>query len=198
MPDLTKQTLRRALKARRLELQARLPDAGETLAEKFPLKLLDRFGPHVSAYWPIGSELDPRPLMQRLHAHGATLALPWSRPDQTMQFRVWQPGDQLESAQFGLKQPLASAERVTPSLILAPLLGVDTSGTRLGYGQGHYDRAVTGIRKTGRAFLCGLAYAGQVIETIPSESHDIPLDWLVTEQGSTPYFLTRTLSAKSK
>ncbi|MGB0261480.1 MAG: 5-formyltetrahydrofolate cyclo-ligase [Henriciella sp.] len=191
MPDLTKQTLRRELKARRLELQARAPDAGEDLADRFPLKLLERFGPYVSAYWPIGSELDPRPLMQRLHAQGATLCLPWSAPGQPMCFRQWRPDDQLETASFGLKQPLSTADRVTPRLILAPLLGVDTSGMRLGYGQGHYDRAVASIRETGPAFLCGLAFAGQLIETIPSEAHDIPLDWLVTEHGSTPFFLSR-------
>ena len=75
-PPELKNALRASLKELREELSARDPDAGEALAERFPEKLLQRFGPVVAAYWPIGSEIDPRPLIARLRSLGATIALP--------------------------------------------------------------------------------------------------------------------------
>jgi len=75
--------------------------------------------------------------------------------------------------------------------VLTPLLGFDAAGNRLGYGKGHYDRALERIRKQGRAFVCGIAYSGQQLPFIPAEPTDIPLDWVVTEKGSIPLFLSR-------
>ncbi len=192
-----KTRLRAEMKQLREELAARDPDADEKVADKFPLKLLERYGPTVSAYWPIGSELDPRALMTRLKQAGADLALPRVEDDGTMSFRAWAPGNELEERPFGLLEPTADTPIVTPTLILAPLLGFDRHGNRLGYGQGHYDRAISRLRETGRVFICGLAYHGQECDALPAEAHDIPLDWVVTERGSIPIFMMRTFARTS-
>ena len=192
-----KTRLRAEMKQLREELAARDPDADEKVADKFPLKLLERYGPTVSAYWPIGSELDPRALMTRLKQAGADLALPRVEDDGTMSFRAWAPGNELEERPFGLLEPPADTPKVTPTLILAPLLGFDRHGNRLGYGQGHYDRAISRLRETGRVFICGLAYHGQECDALPAEAHDIPLDWVVTERGSIPIFMMRTFARTS-
>ena len=192
-----KTRLRDEMKTMRAELSARDPDALEHMAEKFPLKLLERYGPTVSAYWPIGSEIDPRPLMTKLKHAGADLALPRVEDDGSMSFRAWAPGHVLEDRPFGLKEPTADAPRLAPTLILAPLLAYDRHGNRLGYGQGHYDRTLAKLRSEGRVFLCGLAFHGQEVDELPAEPHDIPLDWVVTERGSIPVFMMRTF-AKSQ
>ena len=70
-------------------------------------------------------------------------------------------------------------------------------GTRVGYGQGHYDRALERLRADGRVFTCGLGFHGQMLDDLPSEPHDQPLDWAVTERGSVPIFMMRTF-AKEK
>ncbi len=190
-----KQALRKDLKLLREELAARDPDAGETLADKFPMKLLERYGPTVAAYWPIGSEIDPLPLIRRLKNEGrADICLPRVEEDGSMTYRAWAPGNELEDRPFGLREPLASALETDPTLVLAPLLGFDRQGNRLGYGQGHYDRALTRLRENGRVFVCGLAFFGQEIEAVPAEAHDIPLDWVMTERGSIPIFMMRALS----
>ena len=186
-----KQALRADLKELREELSARDPDAGEAVAAKFPLKLLERYGPIVAGYWPIGSEIDPRPLMDKLAAAGATLALPRLDADGSMSFRAWQPSDELESRPFGLSEPLESAPAVHPTLVLMPLLAFDKVGNRLGYGKGHYDRALTALREEGRVFACGLGFYGQMLDDLPAEPHDQPLDWAVTERGSVPIFMMR-------
>ncbi len=190
-----KDVLRAALKELRAELSARDPDAGDTLADKFPLKLLERYGPNVAAYLPIGSEIDPRPLMKRLASNGAELCLPRVEEDGTMTYRAWAPGEPLEARPFGLSEPAGDAPFVSPTLVLAPLLGYDRAGNRLGYGQGHYDRALSKLREQGRVFVCGLAFFDQEVETLPSEPHDIPLDWVMTERGSIPVFMMRALSS---
>ena len=189
-----KDALRTALKERREELAARDPDAGETLADKFPMKLFERYGPTVAVYLPIGSEIDPRPLMGKLEAAGAKLALPCVQDDGTMVYRAYRRGDMLEKRPFGLLEPNPEVPEVQPTLVITPLLGFDRSGNRLGYGKGHYDRALTRLRDQGRVFVCGLAFFGQEVETVPAESHDVPLDWVMTERGSIPLFMMRAMA----
>ncbi|MEM8615475.1 MAG: 5-formyltetrahydrofolate cyclo-ligase [Pseudomonadota bacterium] len=188
-----KQALRAQMKTLREELSARDPDAGETLADKFPLKLLERYGPTVAVYFPIGSEIDPRPLMDKLVKAGAKLALPCVLSDSSMIYRHYTRGDPLEKRAFGLLEPFHEVPEVFPTLILTPLLAYDRHGNRLGYGQGHYDRAISRLREQRRAFVCGLAFHGQEVDTIPAESHDIPLDWVMTERGSIPLFMMRAM-----
>ena len=191
---MPKTALRSRMKTLRDEMSARLPDAGETIAAKFPLKLLERYGPVVSGYWPIGSEIDPRPLMDKLANTGARLALPRIEADETMSFRLWSPGDPLERTSLGLHEPLDSAPEVHPTLVLVPLLAFDRLGNRLGYGKGHYDRALGSLRAEGRAFACGVGFYNQMVSNLPCEAHDEPLDWAVTERGSVPIFMMRTFA----
>ena len=189
-----KDLLRAALKERREELAARDPDAGETLADKFPMKLFERYGPTVALYLPIGSEINPKPLMSKLVAAGAKLALPCVQDDGSMVYRAYTRGDMLEQRPFGLLEPNPEVPEVHPTLVITPLLGFDRTGNRLGYGNGHYDRALTRLRAQGRVFVCGLAFFGQEVEEVPAEPHDVPLDWVMTERGSIPLFMMRAMA----
>ena len=189
-----KDALRQTMKARRNQLAGENTSIGETIAARFPEKLLERFGPHVSGYLPIGSEVDVQPLLQRLSKLGAELSLPRVEESGAMRFRAWRPSDPLEDGPFTLRQPLQSSEQVQPTLILLPMLAYAGFENRLGYGKGHYDRAIAELRKTGRVYACGVAVAGQEVERLPDEPHDVPLDWVVTENGSHPRFLQRAAS----
>ena len=189
-----KDQLRGVMKERREELAARDPDAGETLADKFPLKLFERYGPRVAVYLPIGSEIDPRPLMRKLEKAGAELALPCVQDNGTMIYRAYASGDMLVRRPFGLLEPNPEVSEVQPTLVLTPLLAFDRKGNRLGYGKGHYDRALSRLRDHGRVFTCGLAFFEQEVEAVPAESHDIALDWVMTERGSIPLFMMRAMA----
>lgn len=194
---MDKSSLRTQMKTLREELAARDPDAGETLAGKFPMKLLERYGPDVAGYLPIGAEIDPRPLMARLEKAGAELCLPRVEANNTLSFRRWSFGEPLEPGRFGLSEPGETAPLATPTLILQPLLAFDGMGNRLGYGQGHYDRSIARLRAAGRAFTCAVAYFGQQVDELPTEPHDQPLDWAITEAGSVPLFMMRNMKALS-
>lgn len=191
MSHAEKDTLRSQMLDVRAEAAARDPDAAEKLADVFPMKLFERYGPVVAHYLPIRDELSPVPLMQRLTYAGAKSALPRLEENDTMSFRLWETGDTLVEGKFGLLEPSAKAPMATPSLVLVPALAFDAMGNRLGYGKGHYDRALAGLRETGRAFACAVAFKAQMLDALPAEPHDEPLDWAATEQGSVPLFMMR-------
>ncbi|MAP96347.1 MAG: 5-formyltetrahydrofolate cyclo-ligase [Ponticaulis sp.] len=191
MSQISKTDLRSSCRNLREQLKAETPDAPQRVRDVFPEKLLQRFGPLVSGYIAIGSELDPAPLLERLRSLGAEICYPRVEADDQMTFRRVASENELEDGPFGLKQPTDDAQIVAPGLILTPLLAFDAAGNRLGYGKGHYDRALETLKSERSVFVCGLAYSGQEVLKIPAESTDIPLDWLVTENGSIPLFFSR-------
>jgi len=185
--DQIKQRLRAEAKRRRAAAAAAVPEAAEALARR----LLQAFeagrislaaGRAVSAYWPVGDELDCRPVMRALAERGHEIGLPVVTARATpLTFRRWQPGDRLEPAGFGLQVPAASRPEVVPELLLVPLLAFDRRGGRLGYGGGFYDRTLALLQARGPALAVGLAYAGQELAELPCGPTDRPLDWIVTE-----------------
>lgn len=177
----------------REEAAARDPDAAIRLAARFPAKLFERYGPVVAGYIAIGAELDPAPLLVRLKSMGATIVLPRVEADGTMTFRDSDP-KWLEPGPLRLTQPSADAPELRPSLVLTPLLAFDARGQRLGYGKGCYDRAMATLRANGRVFYLGLAYAAQQADVVPTDKHDIPLDWVETPLNSVPLFLGRAMA----
>lgn len=136
----------------------------------------------VAAYWPIRDELDIKILIGKMMDAGQPVCLPVVLgPEQPLELRLWQEGAPLYEAGFGTLAPEDGAPRVEPDVILMPLLGFDRRGTRLGYGGGYYDRTLAHLKKRPR--LIGFAFARQEIELIPRQSHDVPLDTVVTELG---------------
>jgi len=178
-----KMGLRQAMRARRRDLARAQPDAAARAAGALPLDRLPAFA-SFSGYHPMGAELDPRPLMRRLAATGASLTLPAAEsPDAPLVFRAWDLADPLSPDAVGVPAPPASARVVAPDLVIAPLLAFDRAGGRLGQGAGHYDRTLANLRAARPVFVLGLAYAGQELDHVPTEPHDQRLDAILTETG---------------
>lgn len=180
MTSHDKVALRADARARRKRLAALAPDAA-LRAAAYAVALPP--GDPVAVYRAIGSELDTDDLALALIRQGRTLCLPVVIAlDAPMIFRRWTPGDPLEPDQAGVPAPLPLAEVVTPQLILTPLLAVDASGGRLGQGGGYYDRTFAALPDVIRI---GFAYAGQQVDDLPLEGHDIRLHGVLTEVGYT-------------
>lgn len=175
---------------RRAAAHGNQPLAGLTLAALLPGAALPEAGAVASAYWPFGSEIDPRPLMRRLLGLGWTLSLPVTPKkgaNEPLCFRRWTPSTRLARRRFGVEEPGEDAEIVTPRLLLVPLLGFDRRGGRLGYGAGHYDRTLKHLRAADPDIRAiGLAFAAQEVEHLPTEAHDQPLDAVLTERAYIP------------
>ncbi len=179
--DDEKRRLRAGAKRRRA-VAAAAEGAAEALRDRLLADLALPEGAVVSAYWPMGSELDPRPLMAALHGRGHPIALPAvAGPERPLVFRAWAPGDLLRPAAFDTREPGADKAELTPGVLLVPLLAFDRAGYRLGYGGGFYDRTLAGLRARGPVLAVGLAYAGQEVAAIPRDANDRRLDWSVTE-----------------
>lgn len=177
-----KKALRAALLARRRTVHS--PGAGDAAAAHFIAAVPLPPRAAVSAYWPMGEELDPRPLMRALHAagHGVCLPVVVAR-GAPLVFRAWTPQTVLQPNVFGTSAPPPEAPAITPDALLVPLLGFDAEGWRLGYGGGYYDRTLRALRAAGRVLAAGFGYAAQEIAGLPREPFDEPLDWMVTEVG---------------
>jgi 5-formyltetrahydrofolate cyclo-ligase len=135
----------------------------------------------VSGFWPMRSEVDVRPLMQRLAEAGCRLSLPRIEEGRLV-FRHWAFGDPLEEGGFGTRVPAASAALCQPEVILTPLVAFDGRGARLGYGKGYYDGAIARLSFR-RPLTLGIAFSVQQVQEVPTESHDRMLDYVLTERG---------------
>jgi 5-formyltetrahydrofolate cyclo-ligase len=168
-----------ALRARMLAARGAMatPGAAEALARVvLGLALPAR----VAAFWPLGDELDTRPLLQALHARGHAVLLPVTPPrGQALVFRRWAPDAAMETGRFGTQHPAAPAVE-TPEALLVPLLAFDARGHRLGYGAGYYDRTLAGLPG---ARAVGLAYAAQQVPEVPVGPDDVALGAVATERG---------------
>ncbi|MBF0665402.1 MAG: 5-formyltetrahydrofolate cyclo-ligase [Brevundimonas sp.] len=175
-----KRELRAAMRAHRKRLADQTPDAAARAAAHVADLPPGRI---VGVYRAIGSELDADALCLALERDGRELCLPVVvERDAAMIFRRWRFGDPLELDLAGVPAPFPLAEAVTPDLILTPLLAFDALGGRLGQGGGYYDRTFAALPDVVRI---GLAYAGQQVEPMVLERHDIRLHGVLTETGYT-------------
>lgn len=112
---------------------------------------------------------------------GHRLALPhFAARHAGMVFRGWAGPygeDELERGPFGMFQPVGDSPATVPDVLIVPLVGFTADGHRLGQGGGHYDRWLA--EHPGRITI-GLAWDCQLVDSLPTESHDRPLDAIVT------------------
>jgi 5-formyltetrahydrofolate cyclo-ligase len=182
MPDASdKAALRASALARRDGLgPAVRAQASEAVARRAS-PLLPRPGGPLGGFWPIRSEIDPRPLMRLAAGAGHPLALPRVTKEGLV-FHAWDPDVPLVGGKFGLSEPAPDAPVVDPSALIVPLAAFDRRGHRIGYGAGYYDRAIERLSAGGRPLATiGVAFAVQEIDRVPDASHDRALDWIVTE-----------------
>jgi 5,10-methenyltetrahydrofolate synthetase len=132
----------------------------------------------VSAYWPIRGEPDLRPWMLERYKQGMRIALPVALEAQRpLAFREWHPNARMARGLWKIPYPAEGTE-VTPSVVLAPLVGFDVEGYRLGYGGAFFDRTLALLHP--RPLAVGVGYASAKIKTIFPQPYDVPMDWIVT------------------
>ena len=141
-------------------------------------------GTVISGFFPIRSEADIRPLMDALKRRGAKLCVPAILDRQTIVFRELVDGVPLVDTGFGTRGPGPDAPILDPDILLVPLSAFDATGHRIGYGAGHYDRAIDRLHKKGMdPLLIGIAFDCQEVASVPAEPHDVGLNAIITESG---------------
>lgn len=179
-----KRELRRRLAARRRALPA--PQAAAAAAACASHLLADagvRAARRVALYAALPDELQTRPCFEGLRELGIECLLPRSHPDGGIDFARVARWEELTPGRYGVPEPPAgapAAELGRGDWLLVPGLAFDAEGWRLGRGGGAYDRALAagvGPRPV------GLCYAFQLVGHVPHDSHDRPVDAVVTERG---------------
>ncbi len=181
-PADVKAILRRKALARRDALPAAArAQAAETIAARvFPLPVGP--GTIISGFMPLKSEINPLPLMRKLAAAGARLALPVvAGRGQPLIMRAWAFGEPLVAGVWGIREPKPEAPEVEPDILLVPLLAFDRSGNRIGYGAGYYDMTITVLRAKKPVIAAGIAFAAQELDAVPITPRDARLDLVLTE-----------------
>ena len=142
----------------------------------------------VGLYYPISNEISPLVFIKYFKDNNITTALPVvDSNSNSMVFKKWFKKEKLQKSHLGTYEPLRTNKTILPQIIVVPMLMFDRKLNRLGYGAGYYDKLISTLKryfdKKKKNFITiGLAYSEQETKSIPYESHDQELDFIVTEK----------------
>ena len=180
-----KARLRREVRERR---QARSADERAEVAERLAghlVELVGRMRPASIACF-LSTDLEPgtRPFLAWSREHGVRVLLPVAREDGLLDWVV-DTGEELLNPLLGVPEPVGEAvapiESDAAELMLVPAASVARDGTRLGWGGGYYDRVLGS--STARPLVLALVHDDEVVDSLPHDPHDIPVDGAVTPSG---------------
>jgi 5-formyltetrahydrofolate cyclo-ligase len=187
-PATTKRSLRDAARRQRAAKSDK-DSASDEILDRL-LQLPDyRHAEWVLWYLHIGDEVRTQSTVAALLARGTAVVIPYCVEDHLELFHCRSMSD-LASGRFKILEPRPElrsdpARRIEPrrlDAIIVPGLAFDRHGGRLGYGRGFYDRCLAESRPD--AVKIAIAYDCQLFDSIPTDPHDIPMDWIVTESES--------------
>ena len=176
--SIQKSALRKHLLEKRDATSAELRDiVSEKIHEN--LKKISSYtnSQNIACYFPIGSEVDTHDIMLNILEQGKNLLLPKIVND-NIEFYIVPNLETLEKGSFEIMEPKSSCDKAEKiDCVLIPTVGASKLGVRLGYGKGYYDRFLSSTD----AVKISLTYSKQIVKSIPSNSHDVKMDWIVTE-----------------
>lgn len=164
--------------------KALAPEVRRAASESICRRLISRLEgfPTVAVYLATADEIDLSPLISVLLERGATPVAPrWNGATYDLARLEGLSPEFLRRGPMEVKEP-AAADLVEPrevSAWIVPGLAFTRDGRRLGYGGGWYDRLLS--RASEAAPRIGVAYSFQVVDSLPSEAHDIMLTEIVYE-----------------
>jgi 5-formyltetrahydrofolate cyclo-ligase len=135
----------------------------------------------ILLYYPIKNEISPLPLIEKAQKTGKKIAFPICNiKNDTLYFRTINSINELTPSHFGIPEPLLSNEEpilTEHTVVIVPALAFSKDGHRLGYGKGYYDKFLRDFR----GISVGFSYSSLVLDSLPTDKHDIPLKIIATE-----------------
>ena len=182
---MTKEGIRKKILARRVELA---PEEWKQKSRAVQARLLNReeYRRAKTVHFYIGfkNEVDTEEVILKSLEAGKQVIVPRLN-DKTNQLELSELKNfekELRENQYGIKEPYSPYIRpVKPQdvqLMVLPGVAFDPSGNRIGFGKGFYDKLLS---RSPMAVLIGLAFDFQIVESIPSENHDIKMHKIITE-----------------
>lgn len=140
----------------------------------------------IMSYVSIGKEIFTHDFIKKSMQVGKKIFIPVTNPatKEMILSHIIDFNRDLEKGYWGILEPKKEALRPLSSevldLILVPGLAFTQKGDRLGYGGGYYDRFLSSLTKP--VTTISLAFKFQVFETLATKSHDVPIDYILTEE----------------
>ena len=147
----------------------------------------------ILAYCSVGKEPATLALISRLLEEGKRVCLPLctdldeegrrTGAAEAMEARVIRSFDDLVPGAYGIPEPSADTEMMLPEyldLIILPCVSCDRNCNRIGHGAGYYDKYLSKVR--GDCFTLAMCFEEVLADEIPMETHDKPVDAVVTEK----------------
>ena len=190
MGNQEKSELRRRLRRARAQLSGDERAAAEREIGRLLKRRIKRGG-RIGVYWPMGSELRLDGFVRAAQKRGAKLYLPYIEPRSRRMWFTPYPTDGVKQerkrgrAKLNVPQFAGRKIRVHGlSLLLVPIVGIDREGYRLGQAGGYYDATLSAMKHRLQAKTIGVGFACQLVDRLPHEAHDVPLDGFVSERDA--------------
>jgi 5-formyltetrahydrofolate cyclo-ligase len=141
---------------------------------------------NVMVYAAFRNEVETMPIIQHCLSEGKKVIVPVAIPKtrELLLSELRDPERELHPGTFGVPEPAPEFIRPFPAegldLILVPGVAFDEGGFRLGYGAGYYDRFFERLSR--KVPSIGLAFETQIIDRVPADPTDRPVDFIITEK----------------
>ncbi len=147
-------------------------------------KRFDKKSINISIYYPASYEVDVIKLLDIIDSKKIKMILPVINKNNSMYFYKWEKGDILHINKYGMLEPNVFKKKITPNVMLLPLLAFDKDKNRLGYGGGYYDKFLNKYLKSNKKLLTvGIAFSFQKYTKLPISKNDVKLNHILTEKG---------------
>lgn len=176
---LTKTDIRQAIKRRKAACSAEERTAlSQLVVARLQQTAVWKAAHTVLLYHPLPDEADTRPLIAAAYATSKRVLLPVVVGDD-LELREYLPTTTMAEGAFHIQEPVGAAFTDYGAIDLAVIPGVafTARGQRLGRGRGYYDRLLSRLTNT---YKIGLCWPFQLVEELPTEAHDIPMDAVVS------------------
>ncbi len=136
----------------------------------------------IFLYYSMPDEVDTHKLVKQLHAQGKTVLLPKVIDESHLELIPFNGEDKLiESGPYKILEPVGKSFKNYDTIDIAIVPGVafDKQGNRLGHGKAYYDRE---LKLMPKAYKIGICFAFQILENIPIDVHDIPMNCILHDE----------------
>jgi 5-formyltetrahydrofolate cyclo-ligase len=136
----------------------------------------------IATYYPTAYELNILPILEKT---SVKLSLPViNQSSRLLKFYPWNISDKISSSKYAkyILEPVSQLEPIIPDVVIAPLIACDLQGNRIGSGKAMYDNTIEELRlQNPQLIYMAICYDFQLLDSVPTESHDQKLDIILTE-----------------
>ena len=186
-----KTKIRQSIRAKRNSLStSQRQSAGNQLSEQLQTHKIIAKQQKIACFLSFDGEISTQAIIQQILQNNHSCYLPKLKPfkPNRLWFMPYNKDSKMCSNRFGIEEvdvlPNHAIKVSELDLVLLPLVAFDREGNRLGMGGGFYDATFAHLKnKQTKPLFIGLAYQSQLVENLPSDPWDLPLDGVCTEES---------------